>query len=384
MTTPPASLTSPVALEPEDLKQLAVDYLTDAIPGFENVTGDPTDVLLETVAQMMSYGLRQYADPTTAIARFVGTVVYGTPPYDAANATGTVTITTDGTTGTIPAGTNLGVRDADGVLIGLQTTEDTEVTAPDTETAGIPVIVSEAGEAGNGLTGTVEIVDRLAFAVSGELDAATANGSDAESDAAYRVRLAELVELIAPRPILPDDFAAIARLVVQGAYRAMAIDGYNADTDETDVERCVTVAVMDSAGDDCTTDVKNAVLAAIQARRESTFQAFVIDPTRTAIAVVFEGVARAGYDEAAVEQEAEQAVADLLSPVTHGIPEDGRATEWEDAPIVRYQDVITALNNVRGFGHYTLLTLNGGTADVTLTGPAGLPDATVSGTVTAP
>lgn len=384
MTSPPSSLTNPTVVDADQLKQLAVDYLTAQIPGFENVAGDGTDVLLETVAQMMSYGLRQYADPTTAIVSYVGGVVYGAAPYPAQSASSTVTFVTDGTAGTIPAGTNLGVRDSDGVLVGLQTTDAVTVAVSVTSTPGVAVIVSEPGAAGNDLTGDVQIVDRLAFAISAGLDADTSGGVDAESPDSYSQRIAELVELIAPRPILPADFAAVARLLVPSVYRAMAIDNYNADTAESDVERCVTVAVMDSDGENCSSGVKADVLAAIEERREDTFLAFVIDPTRTAVAVVFTGVAEQGYDAASVETAAEQAVVDLLAPVSHGVSAQGRGVEWEDRPIVRFQDVVTALNNVPGFDHYTALTLNGGTADVVLAGPAGVPDATVSGTVTAP
>jgi hypothetical protein len=53
---------------------------------------------------------------------------------------------------------------------------------------------------------------------------------------------------------------------------------------------------------------------------------------------------------------------------------------------VRFQDIVTTLNNVQGFDYYTSLTINGGTADVSLAGPGALPSAssTASGTVTAP
>jgi uncharacterized phage protein gp47/JayE len=61
------------------------------------------------------------------------------------------------------------------------------------------------------------------------LDAPTAGGVDAESDADYLDRLHELLTLLAPRPILPNDFAVLARTVA-GVGRATAIDLYNPTT----------------------------------------------------------------------------------------------------------------------------------------------------------
>jgi hypothetical protein len=52
----------------------------------------------------------------------------------------------------------------------------------------------------------------------------SAGGVDAENDIAYRDRLAAELTLSSPRPILPDDFAILARNVT-GVTRALAVNG---------------------------------------------------------------------------------------------------------------------------------------------------------------
>jgi hypothetical protein len=113
----------------------------------------------------------------------------------------------------------------------------------------------------------------------------------------------------------------------------------------------------------------------------------VVDANYTTLTIVFAGVAASGYDPTDVEARAEQAIADLINPARWGAPaaaSENLAPAWVNTPVVRFQDISAALNNVEGFDHWTSLTINGGTADVTMNGIAPLPSAasTVSGTVT--
>jgi hypothetical protein len=377
------SLQSPVVLDADDLKQLGVNFLTDNLPGFAPTTGDFTDAVLTAVAQMMSYGLAQYGDPTTAMIRYAAPILFRTSPFSAVSATATSTWVTDGTTGTIPAGTYVTVQDASGAPVEFQVATSTVVTSPATTTTGVPLVAAEAGVAGNGLTGAAQIIDRVAFAVSCTLTTTSAGGVDDESDVDYVGRVTQLSPLIALRLILPGDFALAARLLVPGVARAGAIDQYEASTSTAGVARAVTVVVADSTGGNLSTPIKNQVAAIFAADRETTFESFVIDPTRTAITVAFAAVAYTGYDPTSVQAAAIQALTDFLSPALWGVPPNGDTSQWRDRPKVYFQDVVTALNNVDGLDHYTSLTVNGGTADVTLAGPGfGLPTPSVSGVVT--
>jgi hypothetical protein len=113
----------------------------------------------------------------------------------------------------------------------------------------------------------------------------------------------------------------------------------------------------------------------------SFMQPWAIDPTYTTIDVVFAAVSKPGTDPAVVEAAAEQAVLDYLSPARWGLA--GNYDGWTDKPVVRFQDVSAVIHGVPGIDHWTSITINGGTSDVTMTGPAALPDpdSTAAGTV---
>jgi hypothetical protein len=53
-------------------------------------------------------------------------------------------------------------------------------------------------------------------------------------------------------------------------------------------------------------------------------------------------------------------VLDFLDRSRFGLPSSGDDREWLDVRIVRFQDIVTTLNNVQGFDYYTSLTINGG------------------------
>jgi hypothetical protein len=69
---------------------------------------------------------------------------------------------------------------------------------------------------------------------------------------------------------------------------------------------------------------------------------------------------------------------ELFDPFRHGQQPPGDVTSWVNTTTIRYQDVVTAVNNAEGVDHYTTLKIgkNGGakgTADLALSGLAPLP-----------
>jgi hypothetical protein len=343
--------------------------------------------LVEANAQLAGELMDVASAVPTSIFRYYGETILGLPPNEAQSATGTTTWTANDAAGyTIEAGTLVGIAAAGDELLPFEVQSDT-VIAPGTTTAtGVIVVAVDAGANANGLTTAPEVIDPLDWVASVALAGATAGGVDEESDADYLNRLHELLGLLAPRPILPNDFAVLARTVA-GVGRSTAIDLYNPGPPvTTNVPRCVTVVVAGDDGNPAGAGVKANVDALLQSLREVNFLVFVIDPTYTAIAVTFTFTTYPAYSAATVEATAEAAVANYLSPANFGRPPYGDDPGvWIADTKVRYLEVAEVINRVEGVWYVASLTVNGGTVDVALPGPGPLPTpGAINGTPVAP
>lgn len=267
------------------------------------------------------------------------------------------------------------------------------VTAwPRTAIGEVALIAVLAGADGTGLSGDPQPEDTIGWLSSISIVAPTAGGADAEDDDAYLDRLADTTPLSAMTLVTPENFERASRLMVTDQGRALALDlykpgpPYDGTAAASGVEKTITVALVNEAGADYGGTIRASVQTQLDALRETGFSVWVIAPTYTTLTIAFTAIAAAGYDPADVETRAEQALLDFISPARWGLPPVGDQRLWIDKPIVRYQDLVTVLNNVDGIDYYTALTLNAGTADVTMTGPAALPapspTSTVAGTVT--
>jgi hypothetical protein len=78
-------------------------------------------------------------------------------------------------------------------------------------------------------------------------------------------------------------------------------------------------------------------------------------------------------------------VTDYLSPANFGQVPYGDQPAWVSDTKVRYLEVAEVINRTEGVWYVASLTINGGTADVALAAPAGLPQpGTVTGSAVAP
>lgn len=151
------------------------------------------------------------------------------------------------------------------------------------------------------------------------------------------------------------------------------------------VERAIALFVTDAAGANCSGGVKAAADALAQSRREANFLVTVADPGRRTIDVAFTAKALAGYDHAAVQAAAESAVAEYLSPAGWGAQTVQGQPPWAEMTHVRWLEIASVINAVEGINYVVTASLlvNGGTADIALPAPAGLPAAgTIAGTIT--
>jgi hypothetical protein len=382
----------------EDLMEEAFDFLRARIPGWE-----PSDAQLDVwLIQAMSSAAAELRDVASAVPdtiyRYLG-ILAGIPPLDETSATGYTTWTVVDTTGhTIPAGTQVGLRDPGGNLIEF-TTMNTVVIPPGSATSGIGEIVISAtlpGSTGSGLGSVgaeVELVDVLDYVSAVHITDQTTGGQDAEADSDYLDRLSSELALLAPRPILPSEFAVFARQVA-GVFRAVGIDGYNPADGTFNNERMVAVATMDSSGANVSSAVKAAVDADLQARRELNFVVNVIDFSRTEVDVTYTVKMTPGSDPAVVISGVNAALSAYLNPAAWGTLPNSDPKDFVNTPVLRYLEVAQVINSVDGVdyitttgGNYDLLIgVHGGAMgrqDVALPGPTPVPHAnTLTGTAT--
>lgn len=381
----------PIEVDPDALMQDAFDFVELQLPDWLPSEGNFEVILLETVAQMASEVAVLASDVPTAIFRWFGATLVGIPPIDAAPASAPSTWTVQDAAGyTITAGTVVGIPATGDDLVAFAVVDDVVIAPAATATATGEVILMavEPGADGENLTGTPQLIDPISFVTGIVLESPTAGGVDAEDDDVYLDRLASQFQLLAPRPILPRDFALMARSS-PGVWRALAIDGYNPTGPLTGQEKTISVAVVDEFGNALAGPQKAAVDTLLQSNREVNFEVFILDPTYTNIDVTVTAHALPEFDIVSVDAAVEAALADYLSPATWGQILD-QSHSWLNVTKVRYLELAAVVNSVDGIDYIDTLTFRVAagtmaTTDVTLTGAAPLVrPGTIAATVSAP
>lgn len=374
--------------DPDALSQEAFDFLTTAIPNWSPAEGNLDVWLIRSIARIASEVQEMSSSVPTTIFRYYGANIVNIPPIDAVSATGFTTWTMRDSLGyTIPDGTLVAVRLSGDVLIPFQTVGDVIVApgATVTATGGVVISAVNPGAEGSGLTGTMELLDSIGFVDTIMLEApGTTGGIDAETDDAYLNRLALQLQLMAPRPIIPSDFAAMA-LDVAGVHRALALDGFDPVANTYDNERMVTVAMVDINGQAVSTSVKTDVANLLEANREVNFIVNTIDPSFNTVDVTFAVKVEDGFDDVTdVASRVATAISDFLSAETWGLPSSGDAIEWINEDTVRYLSLADVVHSVQGVRYIETLLIGiaGGTqiaGDQIMDGAAPMP---VAGNIT--
>jgi len=323
------------------------------------------------------------------IARWLGRTAFLIAPRDPVAATGVVTFTAIDTSGpyTVPAGTQLTLRGLAGDRVGFETADDAVIPAGQTVSPAVEIVAIEEGDQGNELQADPQLEDRWDFLASEgpvAVLAPTSGGSDGETDDEYLNRFARTQRRMADQLITPDDFSAFARDFFADGGRALTLPLYNGSTGASNVPGMFTVVPIDPDGLARSQPQMTDLKAAIDARLLTGVVSHVIAPTYTTINVTFTATSYPPYQPDAVQEAAILAVQEFLSPARWGLAPYGDEPVWLNEPTVRVNDLIGVLERVDGLRHVTALTVNGGTVDITLAGPAGLPTVgTVTGIVAA-
>lgn len=373
----------PVETEAVDLAGEAFDYLQQKVAGWQPSPGNLEAWMIEALAQIAAELRTLIALVPDSIFAYYGESILGLPPHAGTQATAITTWTAADTGGyTIGAGTVIAITPpSSATSYAFAVDANAVIPAGQTSISGVSAHALEAGSAASEITGTVQVIDSLAFISGVTLPTATSGGQDAETIDAYLARLSALLTLLSPRPILPQDFAVLAQRSIDGVARAVAVDLYNPGPPvDANCPRCVTVVVCDSAGNPCPAQVKADVDALLQSEREVNFLAFVQDPVYTTVDVSFDVQSYPGYDPVDVAARVVSQITNYLSPGAWGVPPygDTSARSWINDTKVRYLEVGEQTNRVDGVHYINTLALRlaGGTfgqTDVTLTGVAPLP-----------
>jgi hypothetical protein len=395
----------PLVDDPDALTEIGVDYLEGAIAGFVARPGSVETVLLEANGQISAEVVQQAALVAPIVFAYAGQALFGIPPHAAvpATATATVTFAPDTPAVLVAAQSMLAVPHPSGSSVVFTTDQD--VAAPE---GGGDVLVGvtalEAGAAANGAFGPAEFIDVL-DGVAGVVVGTAAGGVDPESDEDYLDRLADGLTLLAPRPILPNDFAVFARQV-PGVGRSLAIDLYQPGTNDnvpagqpggpltvegapvlagagaSNVARCVATAVTGEAGQPPTQALMHTVWLELDGAREVNFLAYVIPPHYTTIEVKATVHAYPGYLPADVQAAAMAMLDTWLDPGMWGTQPSSTAEsgdQWANNTVARVYEAVDWLNRADGVyyveGAVQLRVAGGawGGVDVPLTGVAPLP-----------
>jgi uncharacterized phage protein gp47/JayE len=356
-------ITVPITTDPDTLADLAFDYLEANIPGWQRERADWSSQLIASCARLIAEARDTASDVPLAVLRYLGKWLVQLPAIEASYAATTATITTVDNAGyTIDAGTRFLVKTAgdDGVVFTVVSPVTILPGSTSTAVGGVDLLAAEPGAEGSGLSAGSDVipVDSLAYLDTITLEAVTTGGEDAETDDAYIARLIEELALFTPTPILPDDFAVLARRI-PGVGRSLALNLYNPSDGLYTHARTVTVVLTDTAGEPVSGGVKTTVADYLQALREVNWTVPVIDATYTTIDVTYTAVAYPGYDIAAVETAADAAVAAYFSPANRGVPRYNEAdpNTWLNDPTVRYLEVAEVLNRTDGLDYLTAVTV---------------------------
>lgn len=367
--------------DPEALEDAAVEALRAAFPGWEPADASLEVILIQAIALANATTTAVAANVPPAIFRKFGQQILSVFPIDGAQATTTTSWTARDTAGyTAPAGTLVGYRVTGDDLRVFQATAPVVILPGQSSVSGVTLSALDVGTVNNGIpsAAALELVDALSWVSTVATTSVSAGGVDPETDAAYLDRLAAELRLMAPRPVLPADFAVLAQQVT-GVTRALAINGYNPGDATSNNERYVCLVPLDSTGAAVSSGVRANVVSYLDALREVSFIVAATTPTFTTVNVAYSVHVASGYTGADVIARATAAVQAFLSPATWAGGDQSPPVWRTGEDKVRFGALMAALYRVDGVAYVASLTINGSGADLTLTGVAPLPSV---GTVT--
>lgn len=373
MAPEPGYIFEQLTADPELIHNAQLDAVAERLPGFDATNDVSVEAILSRAfAGTVAVQVEVMSDVHATILTEVGKVG-GLEQEDAVAAVGTATIETDGTaTRSLPAGATFVATAADQSKVPVVTTQDVDVPEGVASVAGVQVRAVEEGAFANDLTGDLEPDQAYAWLEAVTLDGPLGGGADGETDEEFLDRVSRRQQLLADALIKPENVQLFVT-DLPDIGRAVAFNLLDPSAPGVETERSVTVAATDSDGEALNPTVKAAVVAELEARRETNFQFFVIDATYTTVDVAL--TAYAWPEEMSGAADAiENAVLEWLSPANWGVPFMSVQALWSNTAHVRRSDVIGRVERLDSVDWVDTesVKLNGANTDLALTGIAPL------------
>lgn len=372
----------PIESTPQQMLEEWVAEMEALIEGWDPALAEYETIQAQAIIYRLIFPLLQLAaNVDAAIFNEWGRQIVDVVPQEATHSTVASTWTvTDAAGYTIKAGTQVDIARSGDERIGFLVVADVVISPGDEATEPGEVILEaiEPGLDGNGLEGEGILIDALGYVADIAIVGESAGGADAEDPTVYLGRLAETMQTFIEGVVTARDVVIVARNV-PGIGRVAVIDNYNAETEEDEQEKTTTVVVTgDDAAFAATAGAKEALEAVLEEKREVNYLFFVVSPTYNEIDVDATIVPMQGFDQGSVAANVEEAIKDFLDPNVYGQQPPGDEASWVLNNTLRYQDLVTAVNNAEGVSHYSVLKWRKaaeamGTTDITMTGVAPLP-----------
>jgi uncharacterized phage protein gp47/JayE len=375
-----------------------------AFPGYTPAAGNLEFIQAQIFASYVADLATQCSSGANSLFRTFGTDLVGVP-FEIGNASiANVQVTAVDTAGyTLPVGTQVTLTLA-GAPIGFTTSA--ALTIPAGQSQGtVQVAAIQPGSAPNGAGAPVALVDPINWVTGISLVTSASGGVDPEDDDHYQLRLAQALQLLAPRPITASDYAALAPSFTpavgtdqEEVGRATAIDGYDplpgtgvlgagaAGSGTYGNEREITVGVTDATGNPLNTDTLTAVQAWLTSLREVNFIVNVVSPSYTTVYVACQVKAAVGWTPSTVQANVQAALLNYLSPANWGLPPAAVSTGWTNYQTVFRSRVESVIQTTQGVDHVVTGTLavdvnsnpTNTSSDAALPGPIPMPVSTTN------
>jgi hypothetical protein len=219
---------SPPPTDPDEIAQAAFERVRLTFPNY-----DPRESQMATIVMVaLAFRAAEIADLVPlipkSIFRWFGANVIGLPPEDGGPAQATVTIFVRDDAGyTIDSDTVLSIEDDQGDTHLFSLDSDTVIPAGATSVSNVTVTALDDGEEANGITGgPTALVEALDYVISVTQQGTSNGGTEAEDDNTYLNRLSRRLGLI-PRPVLAEDFAALAMVEFPEIWRMASLNHYS-------------------------------------------------------------------------------------------------------------------------------------------------------------